>query len=117
VENAWYHKYQKLIGTLDIHLRKIVLANYEGNTSHINFVKFFVSNATVLESMRLESGDGNISKSWIARQRRLHNIKKRVSRGARFNFVSPKILMGSLDVLHAEQVHDLSMTDPFQMLL
>jgi len=53
VENARYHKYQKLIGTLDIHLRKIVLANYEGNTSHINFVKFFVSNARVLESMRL----------------------------------------------------------------
>ena len=78
VENAWYHKYQKLIGTLDIRLRKIVLGNYQGSKSHINFAKFFVSFAKVLESMRLELGDGNISKSWIARQRRLLNIKKRV---------------------------------------
>ncbi|XP_066395707.1 uncharacterized protein [Miscanthus floridulus] len=115
VENAWYHKYQKLIGTLDIRLRKIVLANYQGSKSHIDFAKFFVSNARVLESMRLQAVDVNISKDWISRQRSLLNVKKRASRGVKFIFVvSPKILIGSLDVLHAEQVHDLSTTDPFQ---
>jgi len=62
VENAWYHKYRKLIGTLDIRLTKIVLANYQGSKSHINFAKFFVSNARMLVSMRLESGVGNIKK-------------------------------------------------------
>ena len=117
MENARYHKCRKLIGTLDIRLRKIVLGNYQGSKSHINFAKFFVSFAKVLESMRLESDVGNISKAWIARQRRLLNINKRASRGARFNFVPPKIFTGSLDDLRAEQVHDLSTTDPFQRIL
>ena len=92
-----------------------MLANYQGSKSHIDFAKFFVSNARVLDSMRLQAVDVNISKDWIARQRRLLNVKKTASRGVKFIFVvSPKILIGSLDVLHAEQVHDLSTTDPFQ---
>lgn len=28
VTNEWHHKYQSLIGTLDIHLKKIVLSTY-----------------------------------------------------------------------------------------
>ena len=35
-------------------LKKIVLRNYSGNESHVNFVKFFVLNARVIESIRLE---------------------------------------------------------------
>lgn len=113
VDNVWYHKYQKLIGTHDIRLRKIVLANYQGSKTHINFAKFFVSNARVLESMRLELEVENFSKAWVARQRSLLDIKKRASRGARITFVSRKFLNGSLDLLHVEQVHDLSI-DPFE---
>jgi hypothetical protein len=67
--------------------------------------------------MRLESDVGNISKAWIARQRRLLNLNKRASRGARFNFVPPKIFTGAIDDLRAEQVHDLSTTNPFQRIL
>nr|XP_034579158.1 F-box/LRR-repeat protein 13-like [Setaria viridis] len=53
-KNTWCHKYKNLIGTLEIRLKKIVLTNYRGNTSHFNFAKFFVLNARMLQSIRLE---------------------------------------------------------------
>lgn len=52
--------------------------------------------ATALECMRIESW--SVCKPWTAR----------------FNFVSSELFNGSLDDLHAEQVHDLSTADPFQ---
>jgi len=113
VDNVCFHKCQKVIGTQAIHLRKIVLANYQGSKTHIDFVKFFVSNARVLESMRLELEVENFSKAWVVRQRRLLDIKKRASKVARITFVSRKILIGSLDLLRVELVHDLSI-DPFE---
>jgi hypothetical protein len=109
-----YHKYQKLIRTLGIGVRKIVLVNYEGSKSHINFVKLFVSNAKVLESLRLELAITNVSDCWIARQHKRLHIEKRASRGAQIAFVSPNTMIGPPDeLLGAEKVHDLS-TDPFQ---
>ena len=90
-----------------------MLANYQGSKTHIDFVKFFVSNARVLESMRLELEVENFSKAWVVRQRRLLDIKKRASKVARITFVSRKILIGSLDLLRVELVHDLSI-DPFE---
>ncbi|KAF8731375.1 hypothetical protein HU200_016433 [Digitaria exilis] len=35
VSNAWRRKYQNLIGTLDIRLKKIVVATYRGNKAHV----------------------------------------------------------------------------------
>ncbi|WVZ61600.1 hypothetical protein U9M48_011452 [Paspalum notatum var. saurae] len=93
--------------------RKIVLGNYLGNYSHVNFAKFFVSKARLLESMSLELGIDNVSNAWVEEQHRLLQIEKRASRGAQFKFVSPNIWDGPLHLLHAQQVHDLS-TDPFQ---
>jgi hypothetical protein len=120
-ESVWlkdvsYLKYQKLIRTLDIRVRKIVLVNYEGNKSHINFVKLFVSNARVLESLRLELAVPDVSATRrVDCNKRLH-IEKRASRGAQIAFVSPNTMIGPPDdLLAAEKVHDLS-TDPFQRL-
>jgi hypothetical protein len=111
----WYRKYRNAVGTLDIRLKKIVLSYYRGNKSHVNFAKFFVSNATLLESMRFEIRDQNVSSVWIKRQHRLLQIEKRASRGAQFYFVSLNKRIGSSFCKPAdqEQVHDLS-TDPFQ---
>nr|TKW30178.1 hypothetical protein SEVIR_2G018100v2 [Setaria viridis] len=112
-KNTWCHKYKNLIGTLEIHLKKIVLINYRGNTSHVNFAKFFVRNAGMLESMRLELKFRNVGNdAWISRQRMMLQIEERASRGAQFDFVSH---VGLLSLLPEEQqVHDLSILDPFQ---
>ena len=118
-ESVWlkdvsYLKYQKLIRTLDTRVRKIVLVNYEGNKSHINFVRLFVSNARALVSLRLELAVPDVSDVWIARQHKRLHIEKRASRGAQIAFVSPNTMIGPPDdLLAAEKVHDLS-TDPFQ---
>jgi hypothetical protein len=67
VENAQYQTNPELVGTLDICPRKIVLRNYQGSKSHVDFVRFFLSNASVLESLMLESGVGDVASTWIAR--------------------------------------------------
>ncbi|TKW06609.1 hypothetical protein SEVIR_7G250950v4 [Setaria viridis] len=53
-KNVWGPKCRNLINIRDIHLKKLLLTNYEGSESHVNFVKFFVLKARVLESIRLE---------------------------------------------------------------
>ncbi|TVU40425.1 hypothetical protein EJB05_13889, partial [Eragrostis curvula] len=107
------HKYQNLISTLDIHVKKIVLTNYLGNGTNANFAKFFVLHARLLESMTLELQQaGNISSAWIGRQNRLLLIKKRASKNACFDFVARNIDTGPTFVVRAKQVHDLS-ADPF----
>ncbi|CAL5077810.1 unnamed protein product [Urochloa decumbens] len=113
-ENALYDKYQKPIGTLDIRLRKIVLAYFQDKRSHINFAKFFVMNASKLESMTVQSKLGNVGDDlWIRRQKRLLRVEKRASRSARFDFVSR---IGSFSLSPAKQVHDMSILDPFQRI-
>ncbi|CAL5077242.1 unnamed protein product [Urochloa decumbens] len=117
-KNTWCRKYRNLIGTFDIRLKKIVVSCYRGNKSHVNFAKFFVSNATVLESMRFELQDRNINSVWIERQHRLLQIENRASRDAQFYFVSRNKSIGSFSSLQAwpEQVHDLSTADPFERI-
>ncbi|KAL6647708.1 hypothetical protein ACP70R_015145 [Stipagrostis hirtigluma subsp. patula] len=111
-KNVWCQKYRDLIGSLDVCLKKIVLTNYRGNSSHVNFAKFFVLNAKVLESMRLELESRNPNSEWIERQHRLLRIKNRASRGAQFDFVSCD-RCSSLRLLSPKLVHDLSTSDPF----
>ncbi|CAL5077817.1 unnamed protein product [Urochloa decumbens] len=117
-KNAWYRKYQDLIRTLDMRLKKIVLTAYSGNKSHIKFVKFFVSNARVLESMTIELEDGDIDSAWIETQYRMLQIEERASRGVQFDFVyrNRLIEIESRSNLRdeREKVHDLSTTDPFE---
>ncbi|KAL6647715.1 hypothetical protein ACP70R_015152 [Stipagrostis hirtigluma subsp. patula] len=111
-KNAWCHKYRGRICSLDVRLKKIVLTNYRGNHSHVNFAKFFVLNARVLESMRLELESGNPNIDWIERQHRLLRIKNRASRGAQFDFVS-RNSSSCLCLPCPKLVHDLSTADPF----
>ncbi|RCV09279.1 hypothetical protein SETIT_2G014700v2 [Setaria italica] len=114
-KNTWCHKYKNLIGTLEIRLKKIVLTNYRGNTSHFNFAKFFVLNARMLQSMRLELFHQNPSSTWIERQNALLQIKN-ASRVIQFDFVAKNSFSLMLSFLFAKQVHDLSIADPFVKL-
>jgi hypothetical protein len=112
--NEWRRKYKNLIGTLDIRLKNLVLTNYQGNKSHVNFAMFFVLNARVLQSMRLELQLGNPSNGWIKKQHRLLQTKHKASRDAQFDFV-PHVISSpfSLGQVCAEQVHDFATADPF----
>ncbi|TKW30155.1 hypothetical protein SEVIR_2G016400v4 [Setaria viridis] len=114
-KNTWCHKYKNLIGTLEIHLKKIVLTNYRGNTSHVNFAKFFVLNARMLQSMRFELFDQNPSTAWIEKQHGLLQIKK-ASRVIQFDFVAKNSCSLMLSIEFAGQVHDLLTADPFVKL-
>ncbi|CAL5017028.1 unnamed protein product [Urochloa decumbens] len=102
--------------SLDIRLRKIVVLKYRHDyKKYIDFAKFFVMNASVLESMTLELEDGKVgNNAWIRRQHSRLKIEERASRGARFDFVS--CVESSSDLLPEKQVHDLSIHDPFQKI-
>ncbi|CAD6223520.1 unnamed protein product [Miscanthus lutarioriparius] len=114
-KNVWCCKYRNLIGTLDIRLKKIVLAGYRGNTSHVNFAKFFVLNARMLESMRLELciAKPSPSNAWIDKQYRLLQTKNKASRDMQLDFASDYGLRLTNSFFRPEQVHDLSTADPF----
>lgn len=99
--------------THEIGLKKIVLKNYQGDTSHVNFLKFFVLNARMLQSMVLEIEGMEISCEWIAKQHKLLETKDRASRDARFYFVYHDKLPEARGPEDYEQAHDLSIADPF----
>ncbi|KAK8458826.1 hypothetical protein SEVIR_2G015333v4 [Setaria viridis] len=108
-ENASSDKNQEPI---NIRLRKIVVAYFHFRKLHIEFAKFFVMNASVLESMTLELKHVSVgNNAWIRRQCTLLQVEKRASKGARFHFVSRK---GSFSLPRAKQVHEMSKHDPFQ---
>lgn len=94
-KNVWGNNHN-LINTC---LKKIVLRNYSGNESHVNFVKFFVLNARVIESIRLVlrfrnasngwiKGQHRLSHGWIEEQCRLLEFEERASKSAQLEFVS-----------------------------
>lgn len=83
---------------INIRLKKIVLRNYGANESHVNFVKFFVLNARVIESIRLVlrfrnasngwfEGQRRLSHGWIEEQCRLLQFEARASQSAQLEFV------------------------------
>ncbi|CAL5009663.1 unnamed protein product [Urochloa decumbens] len=113
-KNTWCRKYKNLIGTIEIRLKEIVLVHYRGNASHVNFAKFFVLNARMLQSMRLEFYQ-NHSSAWIERQHGLIQIKNKASRDAQFDFVASNRSSWTFNAF-AEQVHDLSTADPYVRL-
>lgn len=67
-KNVMCYRYKDLIGNLDIHLKKIALEGYRGNMSHVDFAKFFVLNARMLGSMRLQLFTAVRNNAWIDKQ-------------------------------------------------
>jgi hypothetical protein len=90
-----YDKCWKFTGTLDIRrLRKIVLPYNQDSKLHINFAKFFVRNASVLESMRLELPFGNFigNGDWIKKDSIGCSRLKRGLRGVQDLILYPMLI-------------------------
>jgi hypothetical protein len=95
---------------IPLKLKKIVLDQYRGNHSQVKFAKFFVRNATVLESMIFRVEDEHYNKKFFAHQRMALQYEERVSRGACYCFTTRRCLWRVDKFNHAS---DLDFTDPF----
>ncbi|XP_047095855.1 F-box/LRR-repeat protein At4g14103-like isoform X3 [Lolium rigidum] len=105
-------KYDRLdpIECLELHLKKVVLMNYDGSKRpSVEFAKFFVLNSKLLKEMEIEVLN-NRNDKWMANQRKQLCVDKRASRDARIEL---KIGTKKSD-LPKMDTHDLSMADPFE---
>jgi hypothetical protein len=105
-------KYDPLdpVECLELHLKKVVLKNYDGTKSpSIDFAKFFVLNAKVLKEMKITLPYHRQHK-WFANQRRLLQIENKASRDAQI-----EMKCGTTVNIARRDTHDLSMADPFDV--
>ncbi|VAI78877.1 unnamed protein product [Triticum turgidum subsp. durum] len=102
------------IECLELHLKKVVLINYQGTPRDVDFARYFLLNAKVLEHMEFASRTAINRKKyiseWRAGQHRKLQLDNRVSQGAQFNF-SCDSYYG--DEIHIGHIHDLTISDPF----
>ncbi|XBI74911.1 hypothetical protein VPH35_068358 [Triticum aestivum] len=101
------------IECLDHHLKKMAMKVYYGKGPEIDFARFFVLNAKVLDRMEFglieESISGSNKEEWIANQNKQLQVEHRASHDARFAF--KKFSWNTWN--YNKRIHDLSMADPF----
>ncbi|XBI41683.1 hypothetical protein VPH35_126118 [Triticum aestivum] len=104
-------KYDPLdpIECLELHLKRVAPENYFGNMADVDFAKFFVLNAKVLEQMNFAVPTCHRNDKWRSDQHKLLQVYNRASSDARFEFTSGYGYNGIDD----KHTHDLSMADPF----
>ncbi|KAF6992528.1 hypothetical protein CFC21_009511 [Triticum aestivum] len=105
-------KYDPLdpIECLESYLKRVVLEGYSGDMPNVEFAKFFVLNAKVLEEMKFGSIHSR-DREWKSNQHMWLQVDSRASRGARFEFTSRYCRHNGLGNSHT---HDLSMANPFK---
>uniref|UniRef100_K3ZU15 F-box domain-containing protein n=1 Tax=Setaria italica TaxID=4555 RepID=K3ZU15_SETIT len=96
---------------LDRHLKKVQIINYEEKRADVNFIKFFVLNARVLESMKFVVCRDKCGAKWIARQHKKLQVNGRASQRAKFDFEAD-CSRGPSSMVDMKHIHDLAM-DPF----
>ncbi|XP_073357800.1 uncharacterized protein [Aegilops tauschii subsp. strangulata] len=94
---------------LETHLKEVVLKLFIGYEHQVNFARFFVLNAKVLNKIEFQ-GCEDYSNELVARQHRLLQFENRASRDARFEF---RNIYFCIDEHVEKHVHDLSLADPF----
>ncbi|XP_047043130.1 putative F-box/LRR-repeat protein At5g02700 [Lolium rigidum] len=105
-------KYDRLdpIECLELHLKKVVLMNYDGSKRpSVEFAKFFVLNSKLLKEMEIEVLNKRNDK-WMANQRKQLCVDNRASQDARIEL---KIGTKKSDLTKMD-THDLSVADPFE---
>uniref|UniRef100_A0A0D3HVM5 Uncharacterized protein n=1 Tax=Oryza barthii TaxID=65489 RepID=A0A0D3HVM5_9ORYZ len=82
-KNVW--RYVSL-ECLDLHLKMVEFINYHGNLSDLNFIKFFVLNAQVLECIKFVACRDKCDAKWIKTQHQRLQLYSRASRGVTLDF-------------------------------
>ncbi|CAM0953782.1 unnamed protein product [Alopecurus aequalis] len=97
------------IECLELHLKEVVLKNYDGNKkSSIDFAKFFILNAKVLKKMEIGVVNRR-NEIWMSYQLRQLQVENSASRDAQIEL---KRDVGQ-NFKHHNHAHDFSMADPF----
>ena len=110
-KNLWRRKHRDFVKCSDIRLKTLVLENYRGIRWQVNFVTFFVLNASVLEVMRLEVASKDYNEAFLAQERKELQLEKAASRGALFEFTTHTCRHCASHVKH---VRDLDITNPYE---
>uniref|UniRef100_A0ACD6AS63 Uncharacterized protein n=1 Tax=Avena sativa TaxID=4498 RepID=A0ACD6AS63_AVESA len=97
------------IECLQNHLKNVVFKSFVGHEKQVNFARFFVLNAKVVNKIEFEHLD--YKSESVAYQHRLLQVENRASRDAQFEFRS-KPVRSDCDV--NKHIHDMSMADPFR---
>ncbi|XP_037469819.1 putative F-box/LRR-repeat protein At5g02700 [Triticum dicoccoides] len=106
-------KYDPLdpIECLTLHLKSVVLQNYWGNKPDVDFAKFFILNAMVLEQMIFITLNC-CNEKWMSDQHRRLRLDHRASLHARFE-VKSYLNRHWIDFADNKHTHDLSVANPF----
>ncbi|TVU39620.1 hypothetical protein EJB05_13047, partial [Eragrostis curvula] len=99
---------------LDLRLKTLQFINYIGNMSDVNFVRFFISNARVLESVKLFVRRDKCDTKWIATQHEKLWLSTRATKGIRFDFLA-SYRVGTY--VYIKDINDLDTDDPFNKSL
>uniref|UniRef100_A0ACD5T7C9 Uncharacterized protein n=1 Tax=Avena sativa TaxID=4498 RepID=A0ACD5T7C9_AVESA len=108
--NLWRRKHRNLIRCLDLRLKAIVLTNYQGLKSQVNFVTFFALNANLLESVTLGIEEKNNNEKFLAEQHMKLQIKNGASKDVRLHFRIDRCFHS---LWYAKDVRAYDLTDPF----
>ncbi|XP_048535031.1 uncharacterized protein LOC125513867 [Triticum urartu] len=73
------------IECLETHLKKVVFKSFEGYAKQVDFARFFVLNAKVLDKIEFEVKN-HYSSGTVASKHKLLQVENRASREARFEF-------------------------------
>ncbi|KAF2908308.1 hypothetical protein DAI22_12g175300 [Oryza sativa Japonica Group] len=95
---------------LDLHLKMVEFINYHGNLSDLNFIKFFVLNAQVLECIKFVACRDKCDAKWIKTQHQRLQLYSRASRGVTLDFQAD---YGVDSLVHVKHISDLITDDPF----
>uniref|UniRef100_A0ACD5TC05 Uncharacterized protein n=1 Tax=Avena sativa TaxID=4498 RepID=A0ACD5TC05_AVESA len=99
------------IECLQTHLKEVVFKSFVGHDRQVQFSRFFVLNAKVVNKIEFQ-GHCNYSNLSVPYHHKLLQVENRASRDAQFEFRSSNL---RTHYHFNKQVHNLSLADPFRL--
>uniref|UniRef100_A0ACD5WPX9 Uncharacterized protein n=1 Tax=Avena sativa TaxID=4498 RepID=A0ACD5WPX9_AVESA len=109
-ESQYEHDPLHPIECLETHLKKVVLQGYSGYMQEVDFPRFFVLNAKVLNTIEFQPY-GICNSEMVANLHRMLHVGNRASRDVHFEFSTYTDLP---DFHLKSHIHDMSVGDPFR---